>query len=637
VESVLSDLLGDPAVEGIVVNSRDVTDRKRAERLEADRKRVLEMVAEGAGATEILKQLIVLIERQRPGIHAAILLARKQLLSVDAASEALREVAPGLKAPFGVLGGCCGRAAQQRKTVVSNDVLTDPIWGGKSELPQRLDLGRAVAIPMLSASGEVLGVVVIFGDKSSPLTSADWELFDTAARLASIAIERTRLSEQLAHQARHDPLTGLANRGYLNEHLKTVLRRAEHAGTEAALLFIDLDRFKQINDTLGHHTGDLLLQRIGARMEGRLRRTDFLARVGGDEFAAVLTLRDPADAALVARKLLDALRIPFQVQGREFVVTASIGVSWFPRDGRDAATLLGNADRAMYRAKHLGKNAVEFFTADLGDISTKHAQIENQLRNAVERCEFKLHYQPQAEMDGSLAGFEALLAWKHPELGLVPPSEFIPIAEDSGQIITVGSWVLEQACRDAASWTLPLVLSVNVSALQFARADFVEVVAAAIADSRLPPGRLELELTESAIMRHVDAGAKRMGQLRELGVRISIDDFGTGYSSLSYLRKLPLDTLKVDQSFTAEVDAPGGTLPLIQTVVTLAEGLGLSVVVEGVETLRQLELLRQTGCKRAQGHLFGAPVPADGVAALIARRNLLPDAFPRNSPVTPSL
>jgi len=425
-----------------------------------------------------------------------------------------------------------------------------------------------------------------------------------------------------------DLLTGLPSRAALTRRLESALEAAARDGSTVAVLFVDLDRFKQVNDTLGHAVGDGLLERIVARLQARLRPSDFLARVGGDEFTAVLSgLSTAEEAGRCGRELLEALSAPFQVDGYEFHVTASIGISLFPRDGSDAATLLRNADRAMYRAKNLGKNDIQYFTADLGETALERLGLENRLHHALDNGEFRLYYEPQVDARGTLRGLEVLLAWEHATLGRIPASEFIPIAEETGLIVGIGSWVLGEACRQVAAisgaGSRPVKVAVNVSAVQFGRTDFVQTVLAALEQSGLPPDRLELELTESLVMRDAIAATRRMAELRALGVAISIDDFGTGYSSLSYLRRLPVSALKIDRSFLEEVPAPDGTLPLVQAIVALAHNMGLSVIAEGVETREQFALLRSAGCDLMQGYLFGEAAPADKIGSLLAQPRLI--------------
>jgi len=430
-----------------------------------------------------------------------------------------------------------------------------------------------------------------------------------------VAIEHRQLTDQLAYQALHDALTGLPNRALLEHRLDQTLAGARRHNWQLAVLFIDLDRFKQINDTLGHALGDQVLQRVAHRLEGCLRKSDFLARMGGDEFTVLLAeLADSRDALRVAEKLLASFEEPFQIEGHDLFLTCSVGISLFPRDGKDAVTLQRKADTAMYRAKNRGKNSCEFFAPEFGVAALERLEIENSLRRALDNQELHLYYQPQVDAGGKLAGFEALLAWHHPKLGMTSPAQFIPVAEESGMIVPIGSWVLAEACRQGAVWQhsgCPRVrVAVNVSATQFSRVDFIDTVTEALSVSGLDPSLLELELTEGVVVRDLEESIRQMERVRALGVGISIDDFGTGYSSLSYLRRLPIDALKIDQSFLQEIDREPNTIPLVKAIVALAHGLHLTVVAEGVENQGQLEALRNVGCDLFQGYLLGEPVPA---------------------------
>ena len=388
------------------------------------------------------------------------------------------------------------------------------------------------------------------------------------------------------------------------------------------LLFIDLDRFKLINDVLGHSAGDGLLQEVARRLQGALRESDTVARMGGDEFTVVLGgLHGPSGASLVAAKLLDLVRAPFDVQGNELFVTASVGISVYPQDGADVDTLKRKADAAMYRAKGRGRNSLHCFAPELDGLDNR-LEMENQLHHALERGEFQLAYQPQYELlSGRLVGMESLLRWRNARLGDVPPADFIPVAEETGLIVPIGEWVLNQACAQSQAWCSqglpPLRMAVNVSAVQFTRAGFVRSVAQALEDHDLEPRLLELELTESTVMRDVQESASQLASLRQLGVRISIDDFGTGQSSLSYLRRLEVDALKIDRSFVQEIEDGSAPPSLVQAVVMMAHCLGIQVVAEGVETDRQLDTLRGLGCDQAQGYLLGKPLSAKDAGALL--------------------
>ncbi|HYL39389.1 MAG TPA: EAL domain-containing protein [Bryobacteraceae bacterium] len=433
---------------------------------------------------------------------------------------------------------------------------------------------------------------------------------------------RLATGAELQFQARHDSLTGLPDRSYLSELLDGALREAGGSHTPA-VLFVNLDRFQHVNDRLGHAAGDRLLQDVSERLKSALAETDLAGRIGGDEFAVVL--KHPAceqDALQAARELLGALRAPYQIDIHELFVTASIGVATFPKHGATAAELLRNADLAMRRAKSHGKNAVEFFRAENYAAVMERLQLEDALRGALDRNEFALVYEPVFNMRGQLEGLEALLTWNHPVLGPLPAGHFIPIAEQAGLIVDIGSWVLRQACMCGARWLASgfriATISVNVSALQFERGDFVDTVSMALAVTGLPARYLQLELTETYVMRTPSEAALRMSEIRRLGVSIAIDDFGTGYSSLSYLSKFPVDTLKIDQSFLRGMQETAGSLPVIQSIVRLAHSLKLAVVAEGVETVEELELMRLLGCDRAQGRLYGGRLEPEAVEALLA-------------------
>ncbi|MEB2361156.1 MAG: EAL domain-containing protein [Bryobacteraceae bacterium] len=605
---------------GVQGFARDISARRQ---LEQDRNRVLEMVAKNVELPEVLNELMGMVQRQRPGIAGAVLQRRGDRLYAIAAPDLPPAYFDQVRGTYADRrGGCCGAAVEGRRLEFSS--AGELAWLAKLDYKREQQFQYCAAAPILSGAGQVLGALAFYFPAPTTPGPADRELMESTSRLAAIAIEQRQLTDQLAHQAQHDPLTGLPNRLYLRSRLESALEQARMNDSILAVFFIDLDRFKQINDTLGHSTGDMLLQKVGERLQGRLRKADFLARMGGDEFTVLVSeLRRAEDAIIVGRKLLNALREPFEIHGTEFVVTASIGISFYPKDGTDTATLLSNADRAMYRAKNLGKNDLECFTPELSGAALERLKLENDLRRALENGELILQYQPQRTLDGMLSGLEVLLVWEHPRHGRIPPNVFIPLAEESGMIVSIGSWVLNHACLQAREWVdagyPPVKIAVNVSPLQFGRSDLVKTVSGALEASGLDPKLLELELTESVIMHNAEESMERMSRIRTLGVGIAIDDFGTGYSSLSYLRSLPVNTVKIDQSFLREIDAPGGAMALVGTIVSLAHQMGLSVVAEGVESQEQLEMLRGAGCDKGQGNLFGEPVAPERVHELLAQ------------------
>jgi diguanylate cyclase (GGDEF)-like protein/PAS domain S-box-containing protein len=442
---------------------------------------------------------------------------------------------------------------------------------------------------------------------------------------------RKSLEHALQHLADHDRLTSLPNRGLIHDRLQHAVDQAARRNWIVGVMFIDLDRFKMVNDTLGHTMGDRLLQLVAARLRDCVRIDDTVGRLGGDEFAIILTeLANVHDAELVAQKILDALGAPLDLDGREAFVSASIGIAIYPQDGASADTLIMNADAAMYRAKAQGKNNYQLYAATMNEQAGERLQMENSLRHAVDRGEFVLYFQPKANLrTGAIAGVEALLRWNRPSGELVPPAEFIPLLEESGLIVPVGEWVLRAACVQIRAWAADGVadvpIAVNLSARQFQQQDIAEVVRRALADYDVPPHLIELEITESAAMHNAEAASTALSMLKSLGVRIAIDDFGTGYSSLSYLKRFPIDCLKIDRSFIADITEDLEYASIAQAVITLAHALGLNVVAEGVENEQQAEFLTAHGCDEMQGYYFARPMPADECTQML-KRHLQPAA-----------
>jgi diguanylate cyclase (GGDEF)-like protein len=436
--------------------------------------------------------------------------------------------------------------------------------------------------------------------------------------------EGARLGAALAeHRAFHDALTGLPNRYLLLDHLRLALAQARRDQRKAAVLILDLDRFKLINDSLGHTVGDQLLQAVAARLQDSLREADSLARLGGDELAVLIQgMQAGSDAATVARKLLDCVRRPFLLRGREHFVTASIGASLYPDDASDAETLVKNADAALYRAKELGGDCCQLFNAAMNQEASERLALENALRRAVPGNQFVLYYQPLLDVTtGSVDGCEAQLRWQHPESGLLAPGAFMERAELTGVITRLTPWILWTACLQVKVWQSrfgrPLSIAVNLSSRQFQDPDLVRYVDEALREAELDPRLLELEITESLAMENAEHTVQILRQLKDLGVWISIDDFGTGYSSLSYLKAFPIDTLKIDKSFVRDIDTDPADAAIAATVMAIARTLRLKVVAEGVEREQQLHILRERDCDRAQGYLFGRPMPAEDFAAFL--------------------
>ncbi len=425
--------------------------------------------------------------------------------------------------------------------------------------------------------------------------------------------ERKQAEARIAELATLDPLSGLPNRVLLNDRLLHALASARRRSDWVGLMFIDLDRFKHVNDSLGHEVGDDLLRAVARRFQSCLRESDTLARLGGDEFVVVLdSLHSAEDAKIIADKILRCLSDPFSVGPHTLVTSASIGVSIFPTDAEDAATLMRHADTAMYHAKGMGRNAVQFFSGEMNQRAVERHLLETALREALEGGQFRLAYQPQLEVvSNRLVGAEALIRWHHPEWGEISPGKFIPLAEDSGLIAPIGDWVLREACRQLQAWQAfpSLRVAVNLSVGQLRdSAQFLERARATIGEFAVDPTRIEFEITETLLASNVADHARVLRQLGELGCGISVDDFGTGYSSLSYLKRLPIDTVKIDRSFIRDIVSEPDDAAIVSAVVAMAKKLKLDVVAEGVETHRQLEVLRELGCDRYQGYLFSPAV-----------------------------
>ena len=439
-----------------------------------------------------------------------------------------------------------------------------------------------------------------------------------------------RFEQELEFQSRHDILTGLANRLLLRERLEQAMAVTRRSALPLWVVFIDLDRFKFVNDTLGHDAGDLVLKNVAERLRDATREVDTVARLGGDEFVLLLPQHghgEPGTAIL--QRVLDAVAQPLQLGEYEFFLSCCMGVAVYPDDGDDADTLIKHADIAMYRAKEQGRGHWQFYASSMNTGTLERLGLESELRHALERGQFHLEYQPQLDLDsGAVVGMEALLRWQHPQLGRIAPASFISLAEEMGLIIPIGDWVLRTACAQARAWQLaghgPLRLAVNLSARQFKQKNLLQAVAQALAETGLAAAQLELELTESMVMHDVEQATAIMRKLKALGVQLSIDDFGTGYSSLAYLRHFPIDVLKIDKTFVSDITHSDDDAAIVRAIISLAHSLRLKVIAEGVETAQQLAFLRQHGCDQMQGYLFSRPLAAPAFEELLLQRKMLP-------------
>jgi len=519
--------------------------------------------------------------------------------------------------------GLVRRAYSTGKPVWIADLARAPGFR-RAALAARAELRGAFCFPLMLGD-EVLGVMDFFHrDTRAP----DEMLLSAAQSIGSQIgqyIVRKQAEEDLQFVAKHDALTRLPNRIMFHDRLEFALARAKRGGLRAAIMFIDMDRFKVINDTLGHEAGDTLLREVARRLMRALRASDTVARLGGDEFVILIDeVSDPVYLGTIAQKLIDAFTTSFVLSGSDYHITASIGISTFPDDAEDIPTLLKYADIAMYRAKEQGRNAFQFYSAQMNVHSIERLALESSLRRALERNELVLHYQPRIEIPGGqITGVEALVRWQHPEMGLVPPGKFIPLAEETGLIGPIGEWALAAACAQHRTWERAglgdLRVAVNLSPRQFMQGDLVKTVARVLAETGCNARNLELEITEGMVMREPENAVALLQQLKDMGIHIAMDDFGTGYSSLAYLKRFPIDSLKIDRSFVTDVPGDADDVAINVAVIAMAHSLGLKVVAEGVETQEQLDFLRKQGCDEMQGYLFSKPLPVEQVTTLLLK------------------
>ncbi|RWB71621.1 EAL domain-containing protein [Mesorhizobium sp.] len=604
---------------GLLGIAHDITARKRADVLRDGQAHILEMIATGAPLEDVLDKLMLLVESQLHAIFGSVLLLDKSgRLRHGSAPSLAKDYTSAIDgSAIGPKAGSCGTAAYRREPVFVTDITQDPLWEGYRHLVAPYGYRSCWSTPILSHQGAVLGVFAMYSMTAREPTAAERKLIEFTTHIAGIAIERKLSVEQIHFMANHDALTGLPNRALLEDRLSQSILYAQRYGRWITILFIDLDNFKLVNDTLGHNAGDELLKTVASRMVQCVTLSDTVVRLGGDEFVVVLS-DQPTNldhASEMVRRIQVAIAAPIQLGGHRLRTTASIGVANYPKDGTSLDALLANADAAMYSAKEFGRDNFQFYAPEFNIRAHEKFVLREELRNALARSEFMLLYQPQLDLrTGRIFAVEALVRWKHPTRGMVSPRTFIPTAEESGLIVQIGDWVLQEACRQNKAWQNaglpPIAVCVNVSARQFREKNLVARVVKALADSGLEARYLELEVTESLIMQDVDLAVSTMNELQALGVQISIDDFGTGYSSLSSLKTFPVARLKIDKSFINDLAADENDQAVASAVISLGQKLNLRVIAEGVETDDQVAFLRKNNCDEMQGYHFSKPIGA---------------------------
>ena len=621
------DYAGSPAVQVVL---RDVTQRKRAEALQSAQNHVLNLIAQGGELQHIMQTLTNYIESHAPRCRCCVM-----LLDPDDAQMLSQFTGPSFSehfkdafahTPLSPDSGVCGVAAYRCEPVIVREISTNPLTRDFRELAAAEGVGGAASWPIMGTKGQLLGTLGLYYATPSTPTSDELALVAICSDLAGIAIESRLAEERIRFLAHYDELTGLPNRFLFNQMLEAALARAKRRGGKLAAFFLDLDRFKNINDTFGHAVGDQVLREISGRFREAVRTTDQLARMGGDEFFFLIDeIEGPESVIEVTRRVLDEAARPFFVGTEECQLSASIGVSMYPDDGQDAATLLKNSDIAMYRAKALGKNNFQFYMASNNTHTVARLALESRLRRAIENHEFILHYQPRVRLvDGSVTGVEALVRWQHPERGLISPLEFIPIAEETGLIADLGHQILAMAIRDARRLAdlqeSDVRIAVNISGRQLDHPSLVTDIASLLALHQVNARQIELEITETTLIHHPEHAARVISELHNMGLGVALDDFGTGFSSLTYLKRFPLEAVKIDRSFITELPRDVNDLAIAEAIIAMAHALGLKVVAEGVETEEQMNSLMRLGCDEYQGFLFSPAVPFERLLGVLVGR-----------------
>jgi diguanylate cyclase (GGDEF)-like protein len=601
--------------------------------------RILQKVTHGGNLEEGLEAFCRSIQEVFAGANCCVMLIdqQKQTLRVAAAPDLPRSLVEALEGiTIGLAPGSCSAASYNNETVISSSLGDDPIWEGMREDAQSGGVNACWSTPIRGvrwAEGphdhdevRVLGTVALYFNEAREPSNVELQALELAAALAGLTINTARTQAQISREQLYDSVTELPNRKVFTQQLKQVVREMTPQDHKLGILLIDIDHFKEVNDTFGFAVGDFLLQSVAGRLLELRAKTDILARFGDDEFVFLISEVDNSeDVKAVAAKILEAVSAPYDFDGQQLGVSVSIGGSLYPWDGEDAQTLLKNAENALYTAKKQGRRHYRLYAPTMGGYAFEKLQLKMALGYAIENQELEVAYQPKVDSRSfQVVGAEALTYWNHPGLGQVSPTKFIPLAEETGLIIPLGEWVLRTACKQLHAWQSrghDLTIAVNISAIQFRERNFVETVSKIILEAGIDPATLELEITESVAMNEVEKTLERMTELKQLGVQIAIDDFGTGYSSLAYLKRFPIHTLKIDRSFVMKTPQDKEDQAIVKAVIALAHILGLQVVAEGVETQEQATYLRSEGCEFLQGFHFSRPVPPQQLERLFQSKS----------------
>lgn len=602
---------------GTIGIAKDITEKKKTEILLSEQNRVLEMIAKGFPFLEVLENIILLVENNSSGKCSILLVDEKVEKLYNRSSPNIpKEYVQFIDGiPMGPNIGSCGTATYYKKPIIATNIETDSRWTDFKDVALAHNSKACCSSPILDNNKNVLGTFAMYYDKTTGLNATDIQIIEAATYLASLTIQHYYAEAKINFMAYHDELTQLPNRRLFQTKVQEAIEKYDkEAQSLLAFLYLDLDRFKLINDTLGHTIGDKLLNSVSNRIRECIRQMDIASRQGGDEFTILLDSVSKNVTKEVAQGIIDILEEPFMIDNHEIFITPSIGISFYPLDGENADELLRKADIAMYQAKKEGRNNFQFYDDILINKSSDQLELENELRKALDLGQFSIHFQPIVDIKTkTLSSAEALIRWSHPRLGNVSPSIFIPIAEETGLIVSIGEWILRETCLQMKKWesdSLQLATSINLSIRQFFQPNLIEMIERILKETGINPNLLTFEITESMTM-DVEKTISILLSLQNLGVNISIDDFGTGYSSLSYLKKLPLDYLKIDQSFISDISICNTNESIASTIISLAHNLGLKVIAEGVETEDQLQFLLEHHCNEAQGYYFCKPLPME--------------------------